>query len=101
MAFEYRDLTGDYEQDFPVLKEMFQALAVANTVENMEGPVITHQFSSLVNETENHTLERIPTKLIPTLLEGALGTVLFVSATDKTVTLKASDALIKYSFYLE
>lgn len=101
MAFDYRDLTGDYVTDFPVIKEMFQALSTDTTFVNMEGPIIEHQFSSLTNEVIDHKLERVPTNLVPTKFEGAQATFLFVSADSKTVTLIASDALLKLSFYLE
>jgi hypothetical protein len=98
----FLELNGNsYQEDFPNLVRMLKDVAGNINVDNWEGQVITHQFSGTTNETISHKIGKIPTKVSPLLQKGAQATFEFVSATDDEVVLKASDALLELTFYLE
>lgn len=97
---DYRDLTGDYEKDFGILKEMLHSLTSEIHMDNMRGQIIEHTFVGTDPEAIDHGLDKTPTlwKILDTIVAG---TVYRSEWGANSITLVSSDATQVLRFYVE
>jgi len=97
---DYRDLTGNYEVDFPILKEMFHSLTNEINIDNQQGEVISHTFTTTSAEVITHRLGKIPT-LFTEMDKTEAGTVHRTAWDADGITLVSSDNSQVLKFYVE
>ena len=97
---DYRDLTGDYEIDYPLLKEMFHSLTTEINIDNQQGQVITHTFTTTAAEVITHDLGKTP--VLFTELDKTVAGTIYRSASDAdSITLVSSSDSQVLKFYVE
>ena len=97
---DYRDLTGDYEVDFPLLKELLHSITTEMNVDNRQGQVIEHTFTTTSAETIAHDLGKTPTLWEAQDLEGS-GTIYRDSWSATSISLVSSNSSQVLRFYVE
>lgn len=97
---DYLELTGDYEKDFPNIRQMFRDLTESQKRENDIGETITHTFVGTSPEPITHGLEKTPTEF--TELDKSLhGTIRRTAWDDTTITLASDITGQVLLFYVE
>lgn len=98
---DIRDLTGEsYERDFPIIREYLLDLATTQRVDNMEGQVITHTFTTTSAEVIPHKLGRVPINFI-VLDTNTAATVHRTASTNASISLVSSSSSLVLKFYVE
>lgn len=97
---DYRDLTGNYESDFGILREFMRSISNEINLGNMEGQVIDHTFTTTNAEAITHKLGHTPTawKILDT---DTAGTIHRDSWTATTISLVSSSSSQTVKIYVE
>lgn len=97
---DFRDLTGDYSNDWPILREMLLSITNESNVDNMQGEVIEHTFTTTSAESITHRLGKTPT--LWKILDLTVAGTVYRSAWDETtVSLVSSSSSQTVKIYVE
>lgn len=95
------NLSGDYRQDFPRIKQFFEEVFTDLNFDNMDGEELSGVTATAGDALViNHNLGRVPTRFIPTK-QDKVGSVFMSAATVKQVTIKASVNTMAVTFFIQ
>jgi hypothetical protein len=97
---DFKDLTGDYEKDWPKIRDMFLSLTNEADVDNRVGQVIEHTFTTTSAEEISHDLNKTPT-LWEILDTTVAGTVYRDSWSSTSISLVSSNSSQVVKIYVE
>ena len=94
-------LTGNYEEDYPRIRDFFESISTGIDFDNLDGEEIAATTGTAgAPLVVNHKLGRVPTRFVITG-QDKVGSVIKTTATIKTVTIEGSVDTRAVTFLLQ